>query len=93
LHAIRDTGAVSDVRESAVAVIAVENVLYFTRSIRLWRLRVADQIDIQEAIAVIINEAAAATHGLDQILCARSECFEVPLDTRGSSDVDELNWN
>jgi len=65
LHAIGDTSAVSNVRESAVAVIAVKNIPEFTGSNRLHCLRVADEIDIQEAITVVVNEAAAATHSLD----------------------------
>ena len=59
--------ALSDVGESAVAVVAIEDVLQFTCSRGLWRLRVADEIDVQEAIAVIVDEAAASTHGLDQM--------------------------
>jgi len=82
LHAVVDTSAFGDICEGAVAVVAVENILKLACSCRLWCLRIADEIDIQQTIAVIVDETAATAHGLDQVSCAGCQCFQVPLDTR-----------
>jgi hypothetical protein len=57
----------------------------------LWSLRVTDQINIQQAVTIVVNEAAATTHGLDQVFATWRERLQVPFDSGGGGDIDELN--
>src|SRR6185295_2492458 len=73
-------GFIGDIAESAVAVIAVESVLYRRfRSVKIgWST--VDQIDVHPAIVIKIEEEATATAGLRKMSQLRAAVVMNPRD-------------
>ena len=90
-HAVHfdcQAGTFGDVAESSVAIVAIQfqgaALALVTRPVHS-----IDQQNVQPTVAVVIQKGAAGTHGLGQILGAKSAAIVVEVDARGCGDVGE----
>ena len=88
VHFDRQPGALGDVGEGAVAVVAVEPHGGAPASMA-GPVHAVDQQDIEPAIGIVVEEGAAGAHGFGQIL--RAECAVVvpELDAGGGGDIGQ----
>ena len=85
-----DAGLLRHVGEGSVAVIPVEGVGDGTAALALRRGRVGDEVDVEPAVAVVVDEPSAAPHGLDHVPAAKGELPDPPAQARRFRHVDEL---
>ena len=88
VHFHRQAGALGDVGEGAVAVVAVEPHGGALAAMA-GPVHAVDQQNIQPAIGIVIEEGAARAHGFRQILGAECAAVVAELDAGGGGDVGQ----
>ena len=64
---VADARLVRHVGERAVSVVVVEGALRFPAGLHHVNGQGVDEVDVEEAVVVVIKEGHAAAHGLDDI--------------------------
>src|ERR1035437_8768628 len=88
VHFHRQAGALGDVGEGAVTVVAVEphgGALAAPTG----PVHAVDQQNVEPAIGIVIEEGAAGAHGLGQVLGAECAAVVVELDAGGRGNVGQ----
>src|SRR5688572_23460483 len=87
---VGDSGFGGDLGELSVPLVAIEFALRLSFDLHQIDRKRVDEVDVEIAVVVVIDEGYAATHRLDDVaLFRRGDVFE--CDSGGGSDVGECD--
>src|SRR5579884_4443373 len=88
-HAFIQAGLMGDIREGAVMVVMVEGKPGTPNDRPAGEGSIVQKQDVLPAIAIVVEEGAAGTHGLDQVFVFRLGALMREMDSRRRRYVDK----